>query len=97
MTLEEAREAELEAQARVTAIEVDADSAAHAAKKAHLKAHGYEDAIEALIAARRARIAAEDAQPALEWEGRRVWRIESKWRGWGMPVRKTRVEGVVDV
>lgn len=96
MDAQKARELEAQARRRVRGIEDGASAAgreaAAKASDAYKKAHDLPGAREALQAAVIARIAAEDALPPHEWDGRRVFRLEStRWSG-----REKRIEGVVE-
>ena len=93
-----ARIAEDEARAARDAIDSAAKAAGQEARqraeKAYRLAHDYEGACKRLIAACRARIAAEDATPDHEWEGRRVFVMENAGPHWNRSQK--RVEGVVE-
>lgn len=98
---EAARQAECDARLAVNAIKTGADragtAAAATASATYLSQHDYEGARARSRAASIARIAAEDALPAHEWEGRKVSRTGKIYRRFGGGiVGEKRFEGIVE-
>lgn len=96
--VDEARELERLARLAVKAIEDGADEVARAAaasaREQYLAQHDIAAARERYREAYAARIAAEDATPAHAWEGKRVYKMRNKSRGY--TPRYERIEGVVE-
>lgn len=96
LTVEQARKAEAAARATLSDLERDRDAEIRAARDA-IRARweaAIDEATEALNAARRALVAAEDATPGHKWEGRRVFKLETTGPSYNRSTR--RLDGIVE-
>lgn len=101
LSVEDAIREEAAAYRAAEAIKSLADMAArdahNIARAAFLKQHDYEGAVAAHRAAEIARVAAQDALPAHEWEGRKVFYVQKRIERWTRrEIGEDRYEGIVE-